>query len=157
MYFLQLVSELSVEDLGEPVYAWEMLGVVENACNGLTPTVAFGFVADGAPQGFGWLYIIVDEDLKALTSRGVAVENLFGIFLCSSDDGVAIILQADRSLGRDDSICGGEAKASRSRIGNAKMNRRRNSRAVMGRAGLLIKCMCAKCHGACSCDVSVMK
>eukprot|EP01018_Ginkgo_biloba_P040869 Gb_16428 [translate_table: standard] len=48
--------ELSVEDLGEPVYAWELPGAAGNACNGLTPTVALQlatvcsrFVADGAP------------------------------------------------------------------------------------------------------------
>eukprot|EP01018_Ginkgo_biloba_P015459 Gb_05596 [translate_table: standard] len=51
--FLQLVSELSVEDLGEPVgltmwelvYAWELPGVTGNACNGLTPTVALQLAA----------------------------------------------------------------------------------------------------------------
>eukprot|EP01018_Ginkgo_biloba_P005945 Gb_22598 [translate_table: standard] len=43
--FLQLVSELSVEDLGEPVYAWELPGVAGNACNGLTPTVALQLAA----------------------------------------------------------------------------------------------------------------
>eukprot|EP01018_Ginkgo_biloba_P019966 Gb_15665 [translate_table: standard] len=45
MIFLQLVSELSVEDLGEPVYAWELPGVAGNACNGLTPTVALQLAA----------------------------------------------------------------------------------------------------------------
>eukprot|EP01018_Ginkgo_biloba_P028868 Gb_20656 [translate_table: standard] len=44
-YFLQLVSELLVEDLGELVYAWELPGVVGNSCNGLTPTVALQLVA----------------------------------------------------------------------------------------------------------------
>eukprot|EP01018_Ginkgo_biloba_P038153 Gb_41405 [translate_table: standard] len=34
MIFLQLVSELSVEDLGELVYAWELPGVAGNAWNG---------------------------------------------------------------------------------------------------------------------------
>eukprot|EP01018_Ginkgo_biloba_P029107 Gb_38021 [translate_table: standard] len=34
MLFLQLVSELPVEDLGELVYAWELPGVAGNAWNG---------------------------------------------------------------------------------------------------------------------------
>eukprot|EP01018_Ginkgo_biloba_P036253 Gb_23060 [translate_table: standard] len=45
MIFLQLVSELLVEDLGEPVYAWELPRVAGNACNGLTPTVALQLAA----------------------------------------------------------------------------------------------------------------
>eukprot|EP01018_Ginkgo_biloba_P035749 Gb_32756 [translate_table: standard] len=40
-----VVLELSVEDLGEPVYAWELPGVAGNACNGLTPTVALQLAA----------------------------------------------------------------------------------------------------------------
>eukprot|EP01018_Ginkgo_biloba_P020393 Gb_28252 [translate_table: standard] len=34
MFILQLVSELSIEDLGEMVYAWELPGVAGNAWNG---------------------------------------------------------------------------------------------------------------------------
>eukprot|EP01018_Ginkgo_biloba_P010839 Gb_21955 [translate_table: standard] len=108
-YFLQLVSELSVEDLGELVYAWKLPRVVGNAWNGLIPAVALQLeaVAHGCEgdffvtrretslsenwcsicRGFGFVYEpqIVADSLKTLGLRSCGM--LKKTYKCMGDPG----------------------------------------------------------------------
>eukprot|EP01018_Ginkgo_biloba_P039640 Gb_35451 [translate_table: standard] len=95
MFFLQLVSELSVEDLGELV-AWKLPGVAGNAWNGLIPAVAlqlaavaygkFVFLATGRPGD------CMEMLLECLRNPGHRVKNLLWIMVqclqtCSYNEG----------------------------------------------------------------------
>eukprot|EP01018_Ginkgo_biloba_P015586 Gb_20899 [translate_table: standard] len=146
MIFLQLVLELSVEDLGELVYAWELPGVAGNAWNGEPGrSIAIGssciwdkfiFLATGRPGD------CMEMLLECLRNPGRRLGIVTGLQLVcgrwSTYVEATSVMQSlrqpwafmadlcgavvDCSLGRGDSICGDEAEANGSiRIESTKM------------------------------------